>query len=111
MNELPLWVGLPAALLLVVGGLLALTGSLCLLKFRHFYARIHAPTLGSTLGSVAVLLASLLVSSARAGHLVLNELLLLPLLFISAPVTAMLLMQAARKREARHADPTRPPST
>lgn len=109
MNDLPLWAGIPAALLLVAGGLLALTGSLGLLKFRTFYARIHAPTLGSTLGAVAVLLASLLVSSARAGHPMLSGLLLVPLLFISAPVTAMLLMQAARKRDARHTDPP-PPS-
>lgn len=109
MNALAPWAEVPAALLLIIAGILALTGSLGLLKFKNFYSRIHAPTLGNTLGATAVLLASLLLSSARAGHPVLAELLIVPLLFLTSPVTAMLLMQAARKRDAHRSGPAQPP--
>ncbi|MGO3743333.1 monovalent cation/H(+) antiporter subunit G, partial [Kerstersia sp.] len=42
-------VSLLIALLLVAGGLLALIGSIGLLRLRNFYQRLHAPTLGNTL--------------------------------------------------------------
>ena len=60
-SQIPLWAGIPASILLVLGGLLALTGSAGLLRFRSFYARIHAPTLGNTLGCGCVLASSMLV--------------------------------------------------
>ncbi len=55
MSELtlPLWAAVPAAILLICGGLLALIGSLGLLRMKDFYARMHPPTLGTTLGTVA----------------------------------------------------------
>src|SRR5690606_41141962 len=63
-GDIPLWAGIPAAVLLVAGGLLALVGSAGLLRFRDFFCRIHAPTLGNTLGAGCVLLAPTLVLSA-----------------------------------------------
>lgn len=96
--DIPLWAALPAALLLVCGGLLTVVGSLGLLRLKHFYARIHAPTMGSTLGAGCVLMASILTSSAIAGRPVIHELLITLLILITSPVTAMLLMRAARLR-------------
>jgi multicomponent K+:H+ antiporter subunit G len=96
--DVPLWAALPAALLLVCGGLLTLTGSLGLLRLNHFYARIHAPTMGSTLGTGCVLVASMLTSSAIAGRPVIHELLITLFILITSPVTAILLMRAARTR-------------
>ena len=101
MNTLPLWVSIPASILLVSSGIVALTGSLGLLRFKNFYSRIHAPTMGNTLGTIGVLLASMLVSSSTARHLILDEILIVLLLVISSPVTAILLMQAAIRRDAR----------
>ena len=49
--DIPLWAALPAALLLICGGSLTFLGSLGLLRLNNFYARIHAPTMGSTLGT------------------------------------------------------------
>ena len=43
--DVPMWAALPAALLLVCGGLLTVVGSLGLLRLNAFYARIHAPTM------------------------------------------------------------------
>jgi multicomponent K+:H+ antiporter subunit G len=100
MNELdlPLWAALPAGLLLVVGGLLALIGSLGLLRMPDFYARLHAPTMGSTLGTGCVLLASMLVTSALLHRPVVHEILIAVFMTLSAPVTAMLLIRAAVAR-------------
>ena len=96
--EVPLWAALPAALLLVAGALLTLLGSLGLLRLNGFYARIHAPTMGNTLGAGCVLLASMLVSSALAQRPVLHELLIALFIVITSPVTTMLLMRAATYR-------------
>lgn len=91
----PLWAALPAAFLLVCGGLLTVIGSLGLLRLKDFYARIHAPTMGSTLGTGCVLIASMLVSSAVAGRPVIHELLITLFIVLTSPITAMLLMRAA----------------
>lgn len=96
--DVPLWAALPAALLLVCGGLLTVVGSLGLLRLNAFYARIHAPTMGSTLGTGCVLIASMLVSSALAGRPVIHELLITVFILVTSPVTAMLLMRAAMYR-------------
>ncbi|MBA3996506.1 MAG: cation:proton antiporter [Candidatus Accumulibacter sp.] len=93
--EVPLWAALPAALLLVCGALLSLVGSLGLLRLDEFYARIHAPTMGNTLGAGCVLLASILVSSALAQRPVFHEVLITVFILLTSPVTAILLMRAA----------------
>ncbi len=94
-TEVPLWAALPAALLLVCGALLSLVGSLGLLRLDEFYARIHAPTMGNTLGAGCVLLASILVSSALAQRPVFHEVLITVFILLTSPVTAILLMRAA----------------
>jgi len=99
--DIPLWAGIPAAILLVAGGLLALVGSLGLLRFDNFFCRIHAPTLGNTMGAACVLAASILVFTATQHRPVVHEILITLLLFVSSPVTAMLLMRAAVYRGRR----------
>lgn len=99
LSEVPLWAALPAALLLVVGALLALIGSAGLLRLASFQARMHAPTIGNTLGLACVLLASMLVASAHGQRLVIQEVLIAAFVVLSSPVTALLLMQASLYRE------------
>lgn len=94
IEALPLWVQLPVAALLVVGGLFALVGAVGMVRFGDFFMRLHAPTKASTLGAGGVLLASLLVSWAR-GEPGLHELLITLFMFITAPVSANLLGMAA----------------
>jgi multicomponent K+:H+ antiporter subunit G len=100
MSELalPLWAALPAAVLLVCGGLLALIGSLGLLRMGTFHARMHPPTMGSTLGTGCILFASMLVSSALLKRPVIHEILITLFILITAPVSAMTLMRAAVTR-------------
>lgn len=82
------------AISLVVGGLFALVGAIGLLRFPDFYMRLHAPTKATTLGVGGVLVASLCVTWSRGGF-GLHELLITLFLFITAPVSANLLAQAA----------------
>jgi multicomponent K+:H+ antiporter subunit G len=92
------WVSVPAAILLIGGGLLTLTGSIGLLRLPDFYSRMHPPTMGTTLGTGSVLVASMLVSSAALHRPVIHELLITLFVLMTAPVTAILLMRAARRR-------------
>ncbi|HYI69486.1 MAG TPA: monovalent cation/H(+) antiporter subunit G [Skermanella sp.] len=97
--DLPAWAALPTALLLLLGAGLALTGSLGLLRLGSFYERIHAPTLGTTMGISCVLLASMLFFSVLQTRLVLHELLIAVLMAATTPVTLMLLARAALYRD------------
>lgn len=96
--DLPAWAALPAGVLLILGGLLVVIGSLGLLRMPSFYERMHPPTMGTTLGTGCVLIASMLVSSAVAGRPVLHELLITLFLVMTAPVSAITLMSAAITR-------------
>ena len=95
MNALPLWAAIPAALLLCIGSLLALIGALGLLRLPNFYARIHGPTLGSTMGAGCILLSSMLVFSVLMERPILHEMLISVFIVITAPVTTMLLSRAS----------------
>lgn len=105
MNELPLWVTIPGSLLLITSGFLTLTGSIGLFRLKRFYSRLHAVTLGNTLGVGFVIIASILAASAEAQRPVLHELLILMFLVMVSPVTAILLMQAGLRRDPRRPVP------
>jgi multicomponent K+:H+ antiporter subunit G len=98
LEQLPLWASLPAAILLIVGGLTVLIGSIGLLRLPDFYSRMHPPTMGATLGTGCVLVASMLVSAALLHRPVIHELLITLFVCVTSPITAMLLMRAAVHR-------------
>lgn len=99
--DLPAWAVIPISLLLIVGGIVTLIGSLGLLRLPDFFARMHGPSMGNTVGTGCVLLASLLTSSALAGRPVVHELLITLFIVMSSPVTSMMLVQAALYRNQR----------
>jgi multicomponent K+:H+ antiporter subunit G len=101
LSDLPAWASIPAAILLICGGLLTVLGSLGLLRLQGFYARMHGPSMGNTLGAGCVLIASMLVSSVLANRPVVHEILITVLIVTTSPMTAMLLMRAAVHRSAR----------
>ena len=88
------WAQVAIAAMLVVGGVFALVGAIGMLRFPDFYMRLHAPTKATTLGVGGVLIASMLVNWAQ-GEFGLHELLITLFLFVTAPVSANLLAQAA----------------
>ena len=100
-EDLPAWAALPTALLLLVGAGLALTGSFGLLRLGSFYERVHAPTLGTTLGIGCVLAAWTLFFSVLQARLVLHGVLIAVLMAAATPVTLMLLARAALYRDRR----------
>ena len=102
--ELPAWAALIAALLVLLGAVLALIGSLGLLRLKSFYDRVHAPTMGSTLGTGCVLLASMVLFSALASRPVLHEALIGLFMTVTTPVTFMLLVRAALHRDRSERD-------
>lgn len=99
MPEYPLWASLPASVLLVAASIVALIGSVGLLRLPSFHARMHGPTMGNTLGLGCILLASMLVASAQGERLVFQEILIAVFVILTSPITAVLLMQAALYRD------------
>ncbi|MGX9963401.1 monovalent cation/H(+) antiporter subunit G [Roseomonas sp. F4] len=108
--DLPLWAALPVALLLLAGAALTLVGTIGLLRLPNFYDRVHAPTLGTTLGIGFVLLASMLFFSVLQTRLVLHEVLIAVFVALTTPVTLMLLTRAAVYRDRREGREGVPPS-
>lgn len=88
------------AALLVAGAGFALVGSLGLAKLGDFYRRLHGPTKATTLGVGAVLVASSLFFGALQGSPSLRELLVVVFLFVTAPVSAQLLVKSALDSDA-----------
>ena len=82
------------ALCLVAGGFFALVGAIGLLRLPDSFMRFHAPTKATTLGVGGVLAASFLYF-AGSGRLVVHELLVALFLFVTAPVSALMLARAA----------------
>lgn len=95
--SLPWWLDLLLASLLVVGAAFALIGSWGLAKLSDFYKRLHGPTKATTLGVGCVLIASSLYFSLRAAAPSLHEFAISVFLFMTAPVSAHLLIKAALK--------------
>ena len=97
--ELPVFTALVTAALILLGATLALTGSIGLLRLRNFYDRVHAPTMGSTLGAGLILIASMVLFSALELRPVLHEILIAVFMTVTTPVTYMLLVRAALHRD------------
>ena len=106
--DLPIWAALPVALLILFGAGLGLTGSIGLLRLRGFYERVHAPTLGATLGIGCILLASMLFFSVLQSRAVVHEVLITVIMVITAPITLMLLARAAVHRDRAEGNPDAP---
>jgi multicomponent K+:H+ antiporter subunit G len=97
---LPLWAELLAAALLVVGAGFALVGSWALAKWRDPLRRLHGPSKATTLGVGCVLIASA-GAFAVLGQPSLHEFLISLFLFITAPVSAHLVVKALLKLDPK----------
>lgn len=99
------------SLCLLASAFFTLVGSIGLVRLPDFYTRLHGPTKATTLGVGGMLLASVIHFSARGEWLSLNELLITVFLFITAPISAYLLAQAALHLKVRcvSGDTDKPP--
>jgi multicomponent K+:H+ antiporter subunit G len=85
--------------LLIGGAAITLIGSLGLPRLRTFYERIHAPTLGTTLGTTCIALASMIYFSALGARPVLHELLIIVFVTVTTPISLIVLVRAAVFRD------------
>ena len=107
-GTLPAWAALMTALLVLVGAAVTLIGSLGLLRLGNFYARVHAPTLGTTLGAGSILAGSALCFSVLEARPVVHEVLIAVFVTLTTPVTLMLVVRAALYRDRTEGSPNIP---
>ena len=108
-GDLPAWAALLTAFLVLVGAGLTLTGALGTLQFRRFFERVHAPTLGTSWGTGATVMASILFFSVSGSRLVVHEVLIGIFITVTTPVTLMLLARAALYRDRAEGNADVPP--
>jgi multicomponent K+:H+ antiporter subunit G len=102
MNEIadvPAFAMVATAIFLVTGAAITLVGALGLLRLPTFYERVHAPTLGTTLGTGLIVIASMIYFTATGARPILHELLILLFVTMTTPITLMILVRAALSRE------------
>ena len=81
------------SVLLLIGAFFILVGSIGLVRLPEFFMRLHAPTKASTLGVGGILLASM--AFALNEGVLIHELIITLFVFVTAPVSANLMAQAA----------------
>ncbi len=79
---------------LLIGAFFILVGGIGMVRLPDLFMRLHAPTKSSTLGLGSFLIAAM-IYSAYHGRFGFAELLITILSFITAPVSANLMAQAA----------------
>jgi multicomponent K+:H+ antiporter subunit G len=105
---IPEWLQLVIGLVVLAGALVTFLGTIGLVRWATFYQRIHAPTLGTSLGAALILLASSIYSSFALGRPVLHEVLILIFILVTTPVTLVLLARAALYRDRAEGNPDVP---
>jgi len=107
--DVPLWVACLVVALALGGAGFSLVGAIGLIRLRTFYERVHAPTLGATLGMALIVAASVVYFSAAEGRPVLRDLLIGLFLTVTTPVTLILLGRAATYRDRTEGNADAPP--
>ncbi|BEU03804.1 hypothetical protein OAG1_26040 [Agarivorans sp. OAG1] len=94
------------SILLVLGAVVMLIGSVGLAKLPDFFTRLHAPTKASTLGVGCILIASMVYFSFELGRVNLKEILITMFLLITAPIAAHMLAKAGLHYKVKLKDNT-----
>lgn len=81
------------SLFLLIGAAFALIGAIGLASLPDFFTRLHGPTKATTLGVGGMLVASMIHFTSQ-GKLSVHEILIIAFLFITAPISAHLMMKA-----------------
>jgi multicomponent K+:H+ antiporter subunit G len=97
--DVPALPAILTATLLIGGAAVTLIGSFGLLRFHGFYQRVHAPTLGTTLGTIFITTASMIYFSVLGTRPVLHELLVIVFVTTTTPITLIILVRAALFRD------------
>ena len=98
-TTLPFWGEVLIAVFVLLGAVFSFIGALGLVRLKSFYARIHPPTLTTTIGVWTLGIATALQSSLVEGRPVLKAMLVPILVAVTMPVTTIYLMRAALFRD------------
>lgn len=93
-NNMQIVMEIIVSFFLIVGAFFTLVGGIGMVKLPDLFMRLHAPTKSSTLGLGSFLIAGM-IYAAFNSRLGFAELLITLLAFITAPVSANLIVQAA----------------
>jgi multicomponent K+:H+ antiporter subunit G len=99
VGPLPLWAEILTAVFAVLGAAFAAIGSFGLVRLPSFFRRIHAPTLGATVGVWCMTIAMIVYFSVQGFSLFLHAILIVLFIALTAPITTIFLMRAALFRE------------
>jgi multicomponent K+:H+ antiporter subunit G len=99
IGPLPLWAEILTGLFAVLGAAFAAIGSFGLVRLPNFFRRIHAPTLGATVGVWCITIAMIVYFSVQGFSLFLHAILIVLFIALTAPITTIFLMRAALFRE------------
>jgi multicomponent K+:H+ antiporter subunit G len=97
--ELPIWVELAVAALLVLSGVFALAAAIGLLRFKTFFMRLHPPALAFSMAAWCVTLASIVYFTVLGQKLSLHHWLIIVFLAMTVPVTTTLLARTELFRQ------------
>src|SRR5689334_19299110 len=97
--DIPFLAAAVTGVLLLAGATITFIGAFGLVRFRTFYERVHAPTLGTTVGMTCVALASMVYFSSVGSRVALHELLIVLFVTVTTPITLMILVRAAVFRD------------
>lgn len=109
LETLPAWAALLVATLVLGAAVLAFIGSIGLLRLRDFYSRMHATTLGTTLGMALMVVATVVFFSLAHGKLALTAVLIGTSITATTPITMLLLTRAALARDRADGAASVPP--
>lgn len=111
MNELmlPLWAQVAIAVLVLAGSVIALLGSLGLMRLQSYFERVHSPSIIATLGCWLIMWALVIFFSVTDHGFAAHPLLIAVFIAVTVPITTIFLMRAALFR-ARRAGRDVPPS-
>ena len=109
-SEISALVSILTAALLLSGAAITLIGSAGLVRLPTFYARTHAPTLGTTLGTTCIAIASVIYFSMLGTRPAMHELLIIVLVVVTTPISLLVLVRAAVFRDQSEAKTTSQPA-
>lgn len=93
MSALPLWADIAVSLLVLVGAVIALIGSLSLVRLPDFFERVHAPAVIATLGCWCVMYGTVLYFSLQNHAMAAHGMLIAVFLAVTVPITNIFLMR------------------
>lgn len=109
MASLSPFIIIPACILMVASGLLVLAASIGIVRVNNFLARVHIQAIIYSTALWCLLLASLLLTFSLKDRTFLHEIVIGLFIFITSPVSTILLVRSFVLREERsHLPPETP---